>query len=71
MAGGRSFYWLWAIVLPVPVGVVAFLGAAGLFEDEPWVLLVRLGLGLGAAIVMYHLAESYYLRREERGSKGK
>jgi hypothetical protein len=69
VARARRFYWLWGVALPVLVGVVVYFLAANLTETDMNTRTLRLGFAVGAAVVVFYIAESFYLRREEKLDK--
>ena len=77
MARVRRFYWLWGVALPLLVGLGAYGFTPDLAENAMQNHVMKLGFAVGAAVVVFYIVESYYLRRDEnrnrrqRGPKGK
>jgi hypothetical protein len=69
LARARRFYWLWGVVLPLLVGLAVYFLAANLTDAEMGTGMLRLGFAAGAAGVVFYIAESLYLRREEKRGK--
>jgi hypothetical protein len=73
----RRFYWLWGVALPLLVGLGAYGFTPDLAENAMQNHVMKLGFAVGAAVVVFYIVESYYLRRDEnrnrrqRGPKGK
>jgi hypothetical protein len=66
LAKARRFYWLWGVVLPLLVGLgVYFL--VSVFTDSQ---MTGLGFGAGAGGAAWYVAETFYLRRQEKGQRG-
>ena len=77
MARVRRFYWLWGVALPLLVGLGAYGFTPDLAENAMQNHVMKLGFAVGAAVVVFYIVESYYLRRDEnrnrrqRGPTGK
>jgi hypothetical protein len=77
LARVRRFYWLWGVALPLLVGLGAYGFTPDLAENAMQNHVMKLGFAVGAAVVVFYIVESYYLRRDEnrnrrqRGPKGK
>ncbi len=63
MARARRFYWLWGVALPLLVGLVVYLLMSVITDSQ----MMGLGFGVGAGGVVWYVAETYYLRRQEKG----
>jgi hypothetical protein len=55
--------------MPSLVGIVVYFLAANLTDAEMDTRILRLGFAAGAAGVVFYIAESFYLRREEKLDK--
>jgi len=69
LARARRFYWLWGVGLPLLVGFVVYFITANPTDADMNTRILRLGFAAGAAGVVFYIAESYYLRREEKLDK--
>jgi hypothetical protein len=73
----RRFYWLWGVAVPLLVGLGVYALTPDLAENSMQNHVTKLGFAVGAAVVVFYIVESYYLRRDEnrnrraRGPKGK
>ncbi len=63
MARARRFYWLWAVALPLVVGVGVYFLMSDITDSQT----MGLGFGVGAAGIVWYVTETYYLRRQEKG----
>jgi len=73
----RRFHWLWGVAVPLLVGLGVYALTPDLAENSMQNHVMKLGFAAGAAVVVFYIVESYYLRRDEnrnrrqRGPKGK
>ena len=65
MARARRFYWLWAVALPLVVGVGVYFLMSDITDRQT----MGLGFGVGAAGIVWYVTETYYLRRQEKGKR--
>jgi hypothetical protein len=57
------------VAVPLLVGLVVYFLAANLTDAEMDTRMLRLGFAAGAAGAVFYIAESFYLRREEKLNK--
>jgi hypothetical protein len=60
VARARRFYWLWGVTLPLLVGLGVYFFMSAITDSQ----MTRLGFGVGGAV--WYVAETYYLRRQEK-----
>ena len=63
LARARRFYWLWGVALPLLVGLGVYLLVSVISDSQ----MMGLGFGVGAGGVVWYVAETFYLRRQEKG----
>jgi hypothetical protein len=65
------------VALPLLVAIGVYALSSDLAENSIQNQVLKLGFAVGAAVVVFYIVESYYLRRDEnrnrraRGPKGK
>jgi hypothetical protein len=69
LASARRFYWLWGVALPLLVGLGVYALTPALAENLVQNHVMKLGFALGAAVVVFYIVESYYLRRDENRNR--
>jgi len=69
LARSRRFYWLWGVALPLLVGLGVYALTPELAENPIQNHVMKFGFGVGAAVVVFYIVESYYLRRDENQNR--
>jgi hypothetical protein len=57
------------VVVPLLVGLIVYFLTGNLTDADMDTRILRLGFAAGAAGVVFYIAESFYLRREEKLKK--
>jgi hypothetical protein len=63
LARARRFYWLWGVALPLLVGLGVYVFMLVITGSQ----MTGLAFGAGAGGAVWYVAETFYLRRQEKG----
>ncbi len=65
LSRSRRFYWLWGVAVPFLVFLVVHVLVSHFSESQ----MIGLAAGVPVGITTWYVAESYYLRREEKQNR--